>query len=112
MDERPMFYGAKSEIFRRAKMLRNNETKAEKELWKKLSKNQLNGFRFKRQHPIDIYIVDFYCHAAKLVIEIDEAYHENPMQKEKDNQRSDQLANLGQPLSGFRKKKSSKKWKR
>ena len=64
-----MFYGAKPEIFRRARMLRVKMTIEEKLLWNKLKDNQLS-FRFKPQHPIDIYIADFYCHALKLVIEI------------------------------------------
>lgn len=55
-----MFYGASPEIFRRAKELRANMTQAEKFLWEKLSKNQLYGYKFRRQHPIRYFIVDFY----------------------------------------------------
>lgn len=53
-----MFFGAKREIFRNAEMLRKNMTVAEKVLWKRLNKSQL-GVRFKRQHPIDIFVVIF-----------------------------------------------------
>jgi len=70
-----MFYGAKPAIFERAKLLRKNMTQAEKELWNRLNRNQL-GVRFKTQHPIDIFIADFYCHVYKLVIELDGAIHE------------------------------------
>ena len=69
-----MFYGAKRKIFERAKELRENMTDAEKILWTRLKSNQL-GVRFKSQHPINIFIVDFYCHKYKLVIEVDGDYH-------------------------------------
>lgn len=68
-------FGAKSEIFKKAEMLRNNMTIPEKKLWKRLKGNQLMGYKFRRQHPIDIFVVDFYCHKAKLVIEIDGENH-------------------------------------
>ena len=72
--ERSMFYNASPEIFQKAEMLRKNMTKAETVLWERLRKNQL-GVRFKAQHPIERYIVDFYCHNAKLVIEVDGEIH-------------------------------------
>ena len=90
-----MFYDAKPEIFLKARLLRNNETEAEKQLWKRLSNNQLNGLRFKRQHPIDKYIADFYCHQYKLIIEIDEVYHENQKQRELDQIRDKDMLELG-----------------
>ena len=64
-----MFYGAKRTIFQNAALLRKNMTLAEKKLCERLCKNQL-GIRFKAQHPIDIFIADFYCHPYRLVIEI------------------------------------------
>jgi very-short-patch-repair endonuclease len=70
-----MFYGATPEIFRKAKNLRNNLTFHEKKLWEELRGNKLHGLRFKSQHPIDQFIVDFYCHKLKLVIEIDGNSH-------------------------------------
>jgi very-short-patch-repair endonuclease len=72
----PMFYGAKVDVFEKARLLRENMTIAEKLLWERLNKNQL-GVRFKPQHPVDIFIVDFYCHKYKLVVEVDGKYHEN-----------------------------------
>jgi len=72
--ERNMFYNASPSIFQNAKYLRENMTPEEKLLWEKLRRNQL-GFRFKPQHPIENYIVDFYCHKAKLIIEIDGEIH-------------------------------------
>ncbi len=69
-----MFYGAKREIFQNAELLRKNLTQAERILWSKLNNKQL-GVRFKAQHPIDLFIVDFYCHRCKIVVEIDGEIH-------------------------------------
>ena len=69
-----MFYGAKRAIFQNACELRKNMTIAEKHLWERINNNQL-GFRFKAQHPIDIFIVDFYCHKFRLVVEVDGEIH-------------------------------------
>jgi len=54
-----------------ARELRKNMTDAEKKLWSKLSRRQMDGQRFYRQRIIGNYIVDFYCPTSKLVIEID-----------------------------------------
>jgi very-short-patch-repair endonuclease len=83
-----MFYGAKRTIFQNAYGLRKEMTVAEKKLWSHLNKNQL-GVRFKAQHPIDIFIVDFYCHKFKLVIEVDGKIHLS--QKEYDDGRTAEL---------------------
>ena len=69
-----MFYGAKRTIFQNAYDLRKDMTPAEKVLWERLNKSQL-GVRFKAQHPIDIFVADFYCHKYKLVIEVDGEIH-------------------------------------
>jgi len=79
--DRSMFYNASPGIFRKAEELRNNMTKAEQLLWENLRNNQI-GVRFKPQHPIEHFIADFYCHSAKLVIELDGEIHEQ--QKEYD----------------------------
>jgi len=94
-DSRKMFYGAKPQIFAKAKELRENLTKAENELWNKLRANQLLGLRFKSQHPIQNYIADFYCHKLKLVIEVDGGYHEPKDQGEYDLGRTYDLNDLG-----------------
>jgi very-short-patch-repair endonuclease len=57
------------------KDLRNNGTSAEATLWKFLQKSQLEGRKFRRQHSIGNYIVDFYCPAERLVVELDGQYH-------------------------------------
>ena len=92
--ENTMFYGAKSDIFENAKLLRKNQTPAEKKLWSYLNKNKL-GYKFRRQHPIATYIVDFYCHKLKLVIEVDGAYHLDEDQKSQDDIRTSELEQLG-----------------
>jgi cyclase len=60
--DRKMFFGANTDLFKKAKQLRENMTAAEKALWNRLRENQL-GVRFKPQHPLDIFIADFYCHS-------------------------------------------------
>lgn len=87
--EYPMYYGAKPSIFKLAKELRKNETGAEKILWSKLNRNQVLGLQFRRQHPINMFIADFFCPKIKLVIEVDGNIHEIPEIKEHDNGRSD-----------------------
>ena len=86
-----MWKGAPSSSFAKAQHLRQNETKAEKLLWEKLRNNQLGGIKFRRQHPINIYIADFYCHQFKLIIELDGGYHNNEEQKRKDEERTEAL---------------------
>ena len=64
-------------IFQNAEALRYNMTDAEKLLWAYLRNSQL-GEKFRRQHPIGIYIADFYCHKHKLIIELDGGIHNDP----------------------------------
>lgn len=82
-----MYKGAPAESFAKAKLLRENMTPAEKVLWEKLKDGQMQ-FKFRRQHPIHIFIVDFYCHKLKLVIEVDGDYHQTDEQKVRDSERS------------------------
>ena len=93
-----MFFGAKREIFQNASLLRENMTIAEIFLWERLKESQL-VVRFKAQHPIDIFIVDFYCHKYALVIEIDGAIHLK--QKEYDKGRTAELNRLGLKVIRF-----------
>jgi cyclase len=75
--KKQMFMGASSQVFRNAEALRNNMTTAEMFLWGHLKGNQL-GVKFRRQHPLGIYIADFYCHQHKLIIEVDGSIHNLP----------------------------------
>jgi very-short-patch-repair endonuclease len=60
--------GAIGKLFEYSRELRQVSTEAEKLLWTELRNRKLNGLKFRRQHPIDKYIADFYCHEKKLVI--------------------------------------------
>ncbi|HQW44419.1 MAG: endonuclease domain-containing protein [Chitinophagaceae bacterium] len=89
-----MFYGAIKPIFARAEELRKNQTEDEKLLWQRLKRNQL-GVRFKRQHPIWMYIADFYCHELKLVIEVDGSIHNVKEVIENDMIRQEDIVSFG-----------------
>lgn len=73
--------------FIRSKELRQQMTKEERILWGFLRRNGLYGLHFRRQQVIDGYIVDFYCHAANLVLEIDGAVHDYQTEKDKERDR-------------------------
>ncbi|MBS2099857.1 endonuclease domain-containing protein [Carboxylicivirga linearis] len=94
-DQVNMFYNAKPHIFEKAKALRKNMTKAELILWGKLKGKQILNLRFRTQHPIDIFIADFYCHRIKLVIEVDGDIHLKQQQIEYDIGREAELNNGG-----------------
>lgn len=99
-----MFYGAKKNIFLRAIDLRNNMTKAEKILWEELKKKEIFKARWKRQHPIDIFIVDFYCHKFKLAIEVDGEIHLDEEILEHDDGREFEIEKLGVKILRFTNK--------
>jgi len=83
------------------KELRNNSTKTEYKLWKSLKKNQLENRKFRRQHSIENYIVDFYCPSEKLIIEVDGEVHENFINNEYDHIRMKRLNELGYRVIRF-----------
>src|SRR3954464_8141528 len=62
-------------LLARAREMRKEPAPAEKKLWRCLRDRQLNGFKFRRQHPMGAYVADFYCHAVRLVVELDGASH-------------------------------------
>ena len=76
-----------------AKQLRRNMTPAEGLLWRKLRQNSINGLHFRRQQVIAGFIVDFYCHAAGLVVEVDGPVHKQ--QRENDQARDAILSGMG-----------------
>ena len=59
----------------RARELRGNPTEAKKVIWRHLRNKQLGGYRFRRQHPLGRFIVDFFCFEKNLVIELDGGHH-------------------------------------
>ena len=83
-----------------ARGMRQSPTHAEGLLWKRLRKKRLGGFRFRSQHIIHSFIVDFYCPQAKLVIEIDGSVHDN--QQEYDQEREKILEIFGYQIVRFK----------
>jgi very-short-patch-repair endonuclease len=75
--------------------LRNNLTPAEALLWTALQRKQLEGRKFRRQHSIGKYIVDFYCPAEKLAIELDGADHFTILGEDSDTERDNYINSLG-----------------
>jgi very-short-patch-repair endonuclease len=100
--ERDMYYGAKPELIRLALKMRKTPTKAEIVLWKNLKKLRNEGFIFRRQHPIEFFVADFYCHKAKLVVEADGEIHAFDKTKEKDESRSGELDRFGIKIIRFK----------
>jgi len=101
-EEYPIYYGATPELLGMAYDLRNSMTNAEKLLWKKLRNRQVKGYRFRRQHPIKDFVVDFFCYEVKLVIELDGGFHDDPFQSERDKERTKILHSLGLTELRFR----------
>ena len=89
-----MFLDADQYIFSNARALREKPTHAESILWLYLRKNSL-GYKFRRQHPISVYIADFYCHALKLIIEVDGGIHNKIDVQIHDHQRQKHLESEG-----------------
>ena len=79
--------------YQRARELRQEMTGVEQILWGRLRNRGLDGWKFRRQHPLGPFIVDFYCHAAGLVVELDGGYHQQ--QAEYDEVRDQVLAARG-----------------
>lgn len=90
-----MHHQAAPQIFANAKKLREQRTPAEIALWEALRDKQLGGFRFRQQHPIEDYVLDFYCHSAHLAIELDGEYHFSEEQQRLDEGRTARLYVLG-----------------
>jgi very-short-patch-repair endonuclease len=93
--EYEFYYGASNLTKAQAAELRKSMTIAEKILWQKLRNRQMNGLKFRRQHPVGIFILDFYCHERKLAIEVDGKIHNQEAQKEWDENRTYELNELG-----------------
>ncbi|MBK6463380.1 MAG: DUF559 domain-containing protein [Myxococcales bacterium] len=81
-------------LLRLARDLRERQTPAEDFLWQCLRDRQLNGAKFRRQHNIGRFIVDFYCHEARLVIELDGSVHEGREEQDGARQRWLEAAGL------------------
>jgi very-short-patch-repair endonuclease len=96
-----MYFGASPKLFHIARKLRRKLTLTEKALWDELCDKKLNGLKFRRQHPIYRYIVDFYNHQHKIVIELDGTYHKKSKQKLYDDFRDAEMVALGLTVIRF-----------
>src|SRR4051812_19061507 len=92
--KRKMFLGANTKVFENARALRENLTHSELLLWSYL-RQKPGGYKFRRQHPISIYIADFYCHPLKLIIEIDGGIHKDSDAQKRDKERQSNLESEG-----------------
>jgi cyclase len=95
-----MHFGASKELILFARLLRQNMTLAEKELWKHIH-NKLLGHKFRNQHAIYKYVVDFYCHELKLFIEVDGSIHTLTEIALNDKDREYNLLSLGLHIIRF-----------
>ncbi len=94
--------GSIGKLFEYARNLRKNETSAEDLLWRNLRNRKLDGLKFRRQHPLDKFIPDFYCHEKKLAIEVDGSVHDSKDAKESDEGRTYELKELDITVLRFR----------
>lgn len=89
-------------LLQAARRLRREMTDAEKLLWQYLRRKKLDGHRFRRQHPLGCYILDFYCPAAKLAVELDGEQHYSEEGQAKDEERTAWLREQGVRVLRFR----------
>ena len=68
--------GTSPEVEQAARQLRRNPTPAEQILWSHLRNKRLNGWKFRRQHPLGKFVADFCCPACKLIVEVDGPIHD------------------------------------
>jgi|SRR5690625_2134173 len=86
------------------KLLRSKLTSAEAFLWTHLQDRQLENRKFRRQHSILNYVVDFYCAEEKLIVELDGEVHMNPTAEEQDRNRDEELESMGFTILRFENK--------
>ena len=85
----------------RARSLRRDSTNTERIIWNAVRAHRLNGASFRRQTPVGPFIVDFLCHDAKLIIEIDGGQHFEPEHQRRDTRRDSYLASKGYRVIRF-----------
>src|SRR5438105_4992361 len=82
-----------------ARELRKNQTEVERILWKDLRSRRFEGYKFRRQFPINPYVVDFCCLRHQLIIELDGSQHQD--EKERDDARTVHLSTQGYKVLRF-----------
>ena len=102
MNRKPRIRGTTPEIEQAARKLRKDLTPVEAILWQALRNKQLEGLKFRRQHPVGNFILDFYCPSCKLAIEVDGEIHD--CQIDYDNGRTSRLAEYGYTVLRFSNK--------
>ena len=88
-------------IVPRARELRREQTKAEELLWRRIRNRQLANAKFRRQHPLGRYILDFYCDERRLAVELDGSIHDQPDQTGYDKVRHREIEQRGVRLMVF-----------
>jgi very-short-patch-repair endonuclease len=94
------YRGTTRELDLGARQLRQTMTPAERRLWQALRRHQLDGLHFRRQHPVGLFVLAFYCAAHKLVIEVDGGLHDE--QVEQDTYQTQHLNASGYRVLRFR----------
>jgi very-short-patch-repair endonuclease len=97
----PFHEGANPKTFENARFLKKVMTESETILWEQLRNRKLKGYKFRRQHPVASYIVDFYCHECRLIIELDGQIHKQNDNPEYDKGRAGELESLGLRIVRF-----------
>ena len=90
----PFHQNASVDNFGNAKTLRKVLTPAERKLWNAIRNGKLDGYKFRRQHPIGRFYLDFYCHEKKLCIEVDGTIHNLKENQEYDKSRTAELERM------------------
>jgi len=83
-----------NDLIEKCREYRKNLTEAEAALWKELRAKKILGYKFRRQHPMGGYILDFYCAEVRLAIEVDGSMHQDQEQIEYDRHRSSNQAEM------------------
>ena len=96
-----MEYDPKEQSLELCREFRKNPTKAEACLWEILRAKRLDGYKFRRQHPMKNYILDFYCAELKLAIEVDGQIHKHEEQIKYDQERTKILQEFGISVMRF-----------
>ena len=82
-------------LFERRRALRRRQTPAERIIWSQVRNRRLHGLKFTRQYSVGNYILDFYCQAKNLAVEIDGGHHAKPEEREYDRRRTEYLNAVG-----------------
>jgi very-short-patch-repair endonuclease len=86
-------------LLQHAREMRRQPTEPERRLWQRLRGKRLGGYKFRRQQPLGAYIVDFYCHEARLIVEVDGDSH--AFQEAYDGERTTWLEGEGNKVIRF-----------